>query len=55
MYMDLLLSQSASTDKLLKISFTALGVPREKPDVTTLCVIGRRFLSLKVMFLNFNF
>jgi len=57
MYMDLLLwiSQSASTDKFLKISITALSFSTEKPDVATLCIIGRRLLSLKVMFLNFNF
>jgi hypothetical protein len=33
----------------------ALRFSREKLDVTTLCIIGRRLLSLKVMFLNFNF
>jgi len=51
--MDLLLSQSASTDIFLKIYFTALSFSRETPDITTLCIIGRRLLSLKVMFLNF--
>jgi len=37
------------------LNFLALSFSREKPDVTTLCTIGRRLLSLNVMLLNFNF